>query len=156
MKQYSFKARINKPEGEGTWHYANVPLDVEKEFGTKGQVKIKATLNGKVFYNSLMPHGNGKHFIVLKDQIRNQAGVKLGDTVNMIIEVDARAKTVEIPEDFETALIKNKIAREFFSSLANPFQQRYVDWLATAQKEGPRIERIAKAIEKLELREKLD
>ena len=156
MKQFKFKARINKPEGIGTWHYANIPIDVEKEFGTKGQVKVKATLNGKVFYNSLMPHANGKHFIVLKDQIRNQAGVRIGDTVNITIEADVRARSVELPEDFEMALINNKIAREFFSSLANTYQQKYVDWLATAQKEGPRIERIAKAIAKLELREKLD
>jgi hypothetical protein len=156
MKQFKFKARINKPEGDGTWHYANVPMDVEKEFGKKGQVKVKATLNGKVFYNSLMPHGNGKHFIVLKDQIRNQAGVKLGDTVIMTIEFDERARTVEPPEDFERELMKNQIALNFFNSLSNSYKQRYVDWIATAQKEGPRIERIAKAIKMLELKEKMD
>lgn len=156
MKQFKFKAKVSRPEGIGTWHYANVPIDVEKEFGKKGQVKVKATLNGKVFYNSLMPHGDGRHYIVLGEYIRNQAGVKVGDTILMTIEADERARTVDPPEDFEKALIKNKAALEFYSSLAYTYKKRYVDWITSAKKPETRAERITKAVEKLYLREKLD
>ncbi|MGP8217503.1 MAG: YdeI/OmpD-associated family protein [Bacteroidia bacterium] len=156
MKQFKFKAKISRPEGVGTWHFANVPIDVEKEFGKKGQVKVKASVNGKVFYNSLMPHGNGKHYIVLGEQIRTQAGVKVGDTINMTIEADNRARTVELPEDFELALAKNKVALEFFSSLSYTYKKQYADWIASAKREETRADRIVKAIEKLANKEKLD
>lgn len=156
MKQYKFKSTIKRPEGIGTWHYANIPLDVEKEFGKKGQVKVKATLNGKTFYNSLMPHGNGRHFILLGDQIRNQAGVHIGDTVEITIEADNKARTVEIPDDFEKALAKNRDAQEFFTSLAYSYKKRYVDWVRLAKKEETRLTRIAKAIEMLRNKEKMD
>ena len=156
MKIFKFKAKISRPEGIGTWHFANVPIDVEKEYGKKGQVKVKASLNGKTFYSSLMPHGNGKHYIVLGEKLRNMAGVKIGDTILMTIELDERARTVEPPEDFETALIKNKAALEYFSSLAHTYKKQYVEWITSAKKEETRAERIVQAVEKLYLREKLD
>lgn len=140
----------------GTWHFANVPLNVEKEFGKKGQIQVKATLNGKTFYNSLMPHGNGRHFIVLGGPIRTQTGVKVGDTVTMTIELDERARTVEVPIDVEKAIANNKPAQEFFTTLAYSYKKRYVDWITSAKKEETRVERIAKAVEMLQNNEKLD
>jgi len=53
VKIFKFKAKISRPEGIGTWHFANVPIDVEKEYGKKGQVKVKASLNGKTFYMAM-------------------------------------------------------------------------------------------------------
>jgi ABC-type lipoprotein release transport system permease subunit len=156
VKQYKFKAKISRPEGVGTWHFANVPIDVEKEFGKKGQVQVKASVNGKVFYNSLLPHGNGKHYIVLGEHIRDQAGVKVGDTIIMTIEADERARIVEPPVDLEMALAKNKVALEYFTKLANSYKKRYVEWITSARKEETRAERIVKAVEKLANGEKLD
>ena len=133
-----------------------MPIDVEKEFGKKGQVKVKASLNGKVFYNSLLPHGNGKHYIVLGEYIRNQTGVKVGDTILMTIEADERAKTVEPPVDFQMALSKNKTALEFFTLLASTYQKQYIEWISSAKKDETRADRIVKSVEKLALKERLD
>jgi len=156
VKRYTFKAKVSRPEGIGTWHFANVPINVEQEFGTKGQVKVKATINGKTLYNSLMPHGNGMHYIVLGESIRNQTGIKVGDTIQMTVEADVRARKVEMPEDFEKLLIKNKAALEFYTNLAHTYQKQYVQWIISAKKEETRAERVAQAVEKLYLREKLD
>lgn len=43
---YEFEATLFRPEGVGTWTYLNVPFDVEAEFGTKGQVRVKERSTG--------------------------------------------------------------------------------------------------------------
>lgn len=44
MKTYEFDAVIIK-QGDIDAAYIEFPYDVEEEFGTKGQVKVRATIN---------------------------------------------------------------------------------------------------------------
>ena len=56
MKVYEFDAEIIKHEGiDGT--YVEFPYAVEKEFGTRGQVKVWATFDGYEYRGSLANMG---------------------------------------------------------------------------------------------------
>lgn len=60
---YSFKADIiaGKLGGAGIVF----PYDVRQEFGTGGQVKIKANFDGVGYRGSLAPMGGGTHGLVI-------------------------------------------------------------------------------------------
>ena len=49
MGGYSFEAVLVKPEGVGTWTFLGIPIEVSAMFGSKGQVKVKGTINGYPF-----------------------------------------------------------------------------------------------------------
>src|SRR5438552_9070708 len=83
MPPKSFTATLQRPEGVGTWTYLTVPFDVLAEYGVKGQVKVQGTINGAFFRGSLMPHGDGRHFLVVKKSLRDQAGAAQGSLVKV-------------------------------------------------------------------------
>jgi hypothetical protein len=67
---FNFSSRLIKPEGTGTWTYAPVPPEVELRLGERGLIKVKGTVNGIPIQSSLMPQGDGSHYIVINKSIR--------------------------------------------------------------------------------------
>lgn len=149
MKTYQFITTLKRPEGIGTWHYVDTPIQVEKEFKTKGKVSVSGKINEVSFSATLIPRGNGEHYIVLDKQIREEAEIKIGGTIKMEVWKDNSIRTVAIPNDLQSSLLKNKIASDFFNGLAYSYKKGYVDWINNAKKEVTRKNRITKSIQLL-------
>jgi len=148
-KQKLFKTTVERFEGTGTWTYATIPFDCEQTFGMKGKINVSGTINGKSITAVLMPHGNGKHFMILTKEIRDQTNIKTGDTIEVsLMKDDSERKTI-LPAEFEKALKKNKAANTYFNSLPPSHQKEYINWITEAKKEETRMRRIEKTIEKL-------
>jgi hypothetical protein len=81
MKEYKFKAKIQAGDGGGA--YVLFPYDVEKEFGSKGKVPIKASFNGVPYAGSLIKYGNPQHMLPILKAIREQIGKGPGDTIEV-------------------------------------------------------------------------
>ncbi|MCZ8515702.1 YdeI/OmpD-associated family protein [Paenibacillus filicis] len=141
-----FEGVLHRPEGTGTWTYVKVPFTVEEVFGSKAQVKVKGTVNGVPYRSSLMPAGDGTHYMVVKQALREDAGVTAGDSVRLTMEADTEARTVEIPDDLAAALDEHREAGERFDRLAYSHRKEYVDWIESAKKPETRSNRIAKSI----------
>lgn len=149
MKVHSFEAVLVKPEAVGAWTYVTVPFDVEELFGRKSQVRVKGTINGIAYKGSLMPHGNGTHFMVVNQALRDAAGVTAGCTVSVTMEHDDEERVVQVPDDFVRQLEANEAAGAFFGQLSYSYQKEYVSWIEASKKPETRTDRIGKAILKL-------
>jgi len=149
MPKKEFTSKLERFEGSGTWTYADIPFDVEKAFGKKGQVKVKGTVNGVAFLSALMPHGDGTHFLVVNRPTRDAAKVKEGAKVRIVLEADAEPRLIQAPPDLERALAKNKSAAASWEKLAPSHKKEYVLWITEAKKEETRQRRIEKAVAKI-------
>jgi len=149
MPKKEFTSKLERFEGSGTWTYADIPFDVEKAFGKKGQVKVKGTVNGVGFLSSLMPHGDGTHFLVVNRSTRDAAKIKEGAKVRIVIEADSEPRLIQAPPDLERALAKNKSAAASWEKLAPSHKKEYVLWITEAKKEETRQRRIEKAVAKI-------
>ena len=69
MKKYKFKATIQAGMGGGA--AVVFPFDVEKEFGVKGNVPVKATFDGIPYSGSLMKCGIPSHMLGVLKSIRD-------------------------------------------------------------------------------------
>ncbi|MEJ0055469.1 MAG: DUF1905 domain-containing protein [Bacteroidota bacterium] len=79
MKVHSFKGiLVTAVKGMDAACVA-VPLNVEKIFGTKGQVKVKATFDGHPYRGVITNMGTGSHCIGVRKDIRKAIGKKIGD-----------------------------------------------------------------------------
>ena len=85
----TFTAKLQKSPNKGGWTYVAWP-DSVKFFGTRGLVKVKATIDGHPFRGSFMAMGNGKHMLPVKAEIRQIIGKEAGDTVK--VRLDERLK----------------------------------------------------------------
>jgi hypothetical protein len=146
MTIHSFTSMLVRPPGVGTWTYLSIPLELSASFGSKGQVKVKGTINGVSFRSTALPKGDGSHYLVVAKKIRDQIGATQGDSVIVQLELDAEERRVDIPEDIKQALDSHPQAQSFFSSLSYSQQKIYLDWIMSARQAQTRQRRIKKAL----------
>lgn len=148
MKKYNFEAEIKKVDGKDAT-YIEVPLDIEKEFGTK-RLKVKVKFDNVEYRGSVVRMGLPCYMIGITKEIRSKIGKSFGDKVSVELEKDVEERKIELPEDFKEKLILNEKAYEFYKSLSYSQQRKYFQWITSAKKEETRMKRNEEAIKKLE------
>ena len=128
-----FKAVLERHDGTGTWTYLTAPLSVEKVFGKRGRVAVRGRIENHEFRGSLMPHGDGRHFIVVNKQIRTAIGKEAGDAVTVQSRIDAEPRNLDLPDVFAKALQDHKAARAAFHRLSHSHRKEYVQWIESAK-----------------------
>ncbi|MFZ1687440.1 MAG: YdeI/OmpD-associated family protein [Flavobacteriales bacterium] len=63
--------------------------------------------------------------------------------------VDAKAKTVRVPDDLQAAFKKDAKAKGMFDALSFTNRKEYVLWVVCAKREETRTERVKRTVEKL-------
>jgi acetyl-CoA carboxylase beta subunit len=145
----SFEAVLERPEGVGTWTCIDVPFDVKSVFGKSSRIQVRGTIDGAPYRSSLLPKGDGHHFMVVKKEIRDVIEKSAGEKVIVTMEIDATPRVVDVSDDFKLALKKSKDAQEVFNKLSYSHKKEYVEWIESAKKSETREDRIRKAIEML-------
>ena len=91
----------------------------------------------------------GENLIGLSRAARAEAGVAIGDRVQVIIMADYSERTVEVPDDLRAALATDPQAAAAFERLAPSARKEIVRSITEAKHEQTRAERIAKTIDRL-------
>jgi len=125
-----------------------VPPEVVADFGKKGQVKVKATVEGYSYRTSIAPY-SGQHYLGVRKEIREAVGKTDGDTLRITMEVDDEPRIVETPQDFAHAMESQGSVRAFFDKLSYTHQNEYVEWITGAKKDETRQRRVEKAVQML-------
>ena len=146
MKTYKFNAKIEPARGGGA--YVLFPYDVEKEFGTKGQVPIQATIDGVPYRGSLAKYGYPQHMLGVAKAIREEIGKTPGDVIEVELWKDEEERTVEVPAEFQKRLKKEGLL-PFFEKLSYTHRKEYCRWITEAKKEETRLRRLEKSVELL-------
>jgi Domain of unknown function (DUF1905)/Bacteriocin-protection, YdeI or OmpD-Associated len=147
MKKYKFRAAIEPADGGGAC--VHFPYDVEKEFGVKGRVPVKATFDGVSYRGSLIKYGHPQHMLGVLKSIREQIGKGPGDMVEVEIWKDEELRTVEPPADFKKAM-KAAGVLPLFEKLSYTHRKEYCRWITDAKKEETRLRRLERAVDMLQ------
>ena len=146
MKKYTFKAILQPGGGGGAG--VMFPYDVEKEFGTKGNVPIKSTVDGVPYTGSLMNCGLERHTLGVLKGIREKIGKSPGDIVEVVVWKDEAVRTVDVPVEFERLMKKHGVLPAF-EKLSYTNRKEYCRWITGAKREETRQLRLEKGIEML-------
>lgn len=71
---------------KGGWYYVRVPREytqLTRDVSERGLVAITATLGRSIWNTSLLPMGDGTHFIALPAKVRTKERVLLGENLEM-------------------------------------------------------------------------
>src|SRR5262245_9554392 len=123
----------------------SIPFDVREVFGA-ARVPVRALVNG-VEYRTTIVRMGGEWVIPVRREIRERAGVEIGDSVTVELERDDAPREVDLPP--ELAELLDDDLRAFFDSLSYTHQREYVEWITSAKREDTRRRRLAKAVEML-------
>ena len=124
------------------------PFDVEEVFGTRARVPVRGTINGFAFRSSLMPMG-GCHMMAVNRTMREGAGVKAGDTIEVVMERDEGERIVEVPTVLMKELAKSKTAAVNWEKQSYTNQKEMARSIVEAKQEETRARRFAKVMDVL-------
>jgi len=83
-----FKAVLENPEKKIDAAFVSIPFDVEEVFGTRGHIKVKVLFDGQPYRGILADMGTGCHVILVRKDVRQAIGKKVGDTITVELEPD--------------------------------------------------------------------
>jgi hypothetical protein len=149
MAPQRFKARL-EVGGEGNaWVLLKLPFDAAAVFGSKGNIRVKGTLNGTPYETSIFPGGDGTHHMMVNKALQQSAGVKAGSTVDVTMEINTETPRVQLPDDFRAALRSSSKAFKTFEALSPSKKKYLVQRIGEAKKPETRRRRIEEAIREL-------
>jgi hypothetical protein len=134
-----FTAIIEKPDDGIDGGYISIPFDVEKVYGSKGQIKVKAWFDGYLYRGVLANIGTGCHVIIVRKDIRMAIGKNAGDKITVELERDDQERTIDVPMELEKKLAQSKAAKKFFDALSYTNRKEYVVWITSAKNRRPVI-----------------
>ena len=143
-KKYKFRGKIEPAGMGGTFVF--FPYDTEQEFGIKGKVPVKATMDGIAYTGSLMKCGLAYHALHVPKAIREELGKNAGDALDVTVWRDHEERVLEVPAEL-ARVIKKEGLLPFFDSLSYTHRKEYCRWISEAKKEETRTKRLEKAIE---------
>lgn len=155
MAALSFPAMVERLPGDELWTVLVMPFDAEQAFGTKGSVRVRGTINGVPYRRSIHPRDDGKHFMMLNKQMRQAAGMVVGEPVQVVMELDTAERSVDVPPDLAEALATDAAFGETYEKLAHSRRFEFVRYLNQTQNPETRQRRIARIREMVEAGESL-
>lgn len=140
---------IQKMPMKGGWSYVefpNIPKHLKQPFGW---VPVKGTIDDyEIKQFKLWTMASGNMFMPVKAEIRKKIKKTAGDWVHITLYYDD--SPLVIPEEFLVCLLDSPKAYDFFQTIRETSQKHYIDWIYDSKTLETRVNRIAKAIEKLE------
>ncbi len=144
MKQ-AFSIRLIGRGPRGAWAHMPVPFNVDQVFGSKARVPVHGTINGIAYRSSIMPRGDGTHYMAVNKELQAAARIGVGDTVKVTMEPDTAPRTVTIPPWLMKAL-KAAAVHKVFNALSYSHKKELIDWISDAKKPETRTRRIEKCV----------
>jgi len=142
------KYKLEKFHGKGGWTYAQIPEIAADKSSPFGWVKVKGFIDDHEFRNyHLMPMGNGKLFLPVKNSIRKKIKKQEGDWVKVILFPDN--EPLPVPAELKICLEDEPKAEKVFNSFSDSEKKYYIEWIYSSKKEETKIKRLVKTIEKL-------
>jgi hypothetical protein len=146
LKKKKFKTTLEKI---GSWTIAPITFDAAKHFGTKSHVRVKGSINGIEFKGkSLMPFGQGKHFLTVPSALQKKIRKRSGDEVTIEIEQDYALP--EIPAELTEALQASEEASEYFEECSPSHKRSFARYISESMVKETREKRAVKMVLKME------
>jgi len=125
-----------------------VPSSVMEGLAAGKKPAVRLTIKG-YSYRSTVATVMGKPMVGVSEEVRNRAGVKGGDTVDVEIELDTAPREVPLPAELAKALAKDAKARKYFESLSYSGKVRLTAPIANGKTAETRERNVVKAMQEL-------
>jgi Bacteriocin-protection, YdeI or OmpD-Associated/Domain of unknown function (DUF1905) len=121
-----------------------VPFDVKERFG-RARAPVRGTVDGAGFRTTVAAY-SGRYYLGFNKDVRDRAGIDLGDEVEVALELDREPRTVEVPRPLSAALDADAAAKAAFEALSYTHRNEYARWIAEAKRDDTRDRRVKKAL----------
>jgi bifunctional DNA-binding transcriptional regulator/antitoxin component of YhaV-PrlF toxin-antitoxin module len=146
MRAVTFTATLEE-SGRGGGRWVVAPFDARTVFG-QPRPPVRGTVNGMPIRGRLALYG-GQTVLGLRREIREAAGIDVGDVVEVALELDDAPHEVRAPAELQAVLAAAAELRAIHDALAFTHRREYVEWVGDAKRQATRDARAAKAAQML-------
>jgi hypothetical protein len=133
--------------GGGRWVEVPPAHDVKGTFG-EARPPVEGSVNGLPYRSRLAVYG-GHAYLGLSKELRAEAGLDVGDPVQVVLRRDDAPRVVELPPELEQAFGRDAELKAIFDALAFTHRREYAEWIASAKRPETREKRSKRALEML-------
>ena len=91
----SFAAELWEHDGEGSWHFVSVPLELSEDVRARtahvargfGSLRVRAQVGDTTWETSVFPSSTGEYVLPVKKPVRRAEGLEAGDVVEVELEL---------------------------------------------------------------------
>lgn len=139
---HRFETQLKKGLIHMGWTYLDIPAAVSKKINRKGRVPVCGFIDKEFFNISMLPKGDGTHYLFVKQPLLKKIGKSAGDLVMLKVEEDLKPRVVEVPDEIIKALSVSPKALETFTRFSYSHKSELMDWINDAKKAETRERRI--------------
>ena len=121
-----------------------IPPEIVEGLNAGKRPKVTVTVNGFTYRSTVAVMG-GSYMVGVTAEQRARTGLKAGDPIEVILELDTAAREVEVPADLIAAL-EAAGAREAFERLSYSHRKEHVRAVEEAKAPETRRRRIEKVV----------
>jgi len=129
----------------GTTTGFRVPDEVVEALGAGRRPKVVATVGGHTWRSSIARMGEAS-WLGMSRAEREAAGVAAGDVLDLVVEVDAAPRTVEVPDDLAERLAADPALAAAWAALAPSRQKEAARQLTETKRAETRARRLEKVV----------
>jgi Bacteriocin-protection, YdeI or OmpD-Associated/Domain of unknown function (DUF1905) len=126
-----------------------VPADVVASLDAGKRPPVVVTVNGYEYRSTIAPMG-GKYLLPFSAERRKESGIQGGDAIDVDLTLDTTPRTVEVPEELQSALDASPTAVAAWDKLSYTAKKEHVRSVLDAKKAETRARRIAAVVDKLD------
>ena len=125
------------------------PYSVEALFGTRGHVRMLGLLNNVPIDRSLIPNGDGTHFITISRELCRKARLKPGAKATVELQRNENPAAVTLPEELQAALDLEPGAEAAFQQITPGMQRSMAYWINSGKRPETRAQRAVNMLNRL-------
>lgn len=146
MSPITFEAKLVEI---GSWSILRIPKEASLKLPSRGIVMVEGTINGLQFQRELEPDGKKSHWFRLDKNMLSKTKAKLGDMVQVVMEVSKEWPEPEVPEDLRTALKSDSKANALWQEITPMSRWDWIRWIRSTKSRETRAIRVEKTFSKL-------
>jgi len=147
-----FQAELRASDSGGGGHLIEVPDEVVETLGGAGRIPVRVTFDGVPYRGSIVRYA-GAMMIGVTKAVMAEAGVSVGDTLDVVAENDDAAREVDVPEELAKALRSKKLGKAW-DALSFTRRKELASGIANAKRPETRTKRVEQAVAELSARKR--
>ena len=151
MGSIRFQAKLHCPAtpSNASWAFAVLPKPASDKLPTRAMVSVEGTLAGHPFQTTLLPDGQGGHWLKVEAPILQASHVAVGESITFDIAPATTEPEPEVPPDLQQALADIPEARATWDDITPLARRDWIFWITSGKKAETRSKRIHTACDML-------
>jgi hypothetical protein len=127
-----------------------LPEEASEKLPSRGQVAVRATIDGHAVETVLEPDGRSGHWMRIDGELEQAASISVGDTATLEIEVTKNWPEPRLPLDFETALAAaSEKIQDLWRDITPMARWEWVRWVNATRNPDTRRRRVEVSMSKM-------